>query len=99
MKLTIWYEKGKYMVSGHRFFAVCEKLYINDSLTQIEADSKIILDAWEIRLGKIKNEKNNAGSWNYIAEEVSLYTMPYLITRHLAEEFGDNNTLAVKVVE
>lgn len=98
MKLTIWYEKGKYRVSGYRFFASADKLYINDSFAKLEENEKIILDAWEINMRKIAREENSMGSWNYIVEEIDLYTMPYLIAQHLHEQFGDNPTFTVKVI-
>jgi len=99
MKMTIWFEGQRYYVSGYRFLATCDKLYINDSLAKIEHDSKLIIDVWEIAMRKIKSEKNNMNTWTYVAEEIDLYTLPYLIVQNLAEEFGDNNTLMVKVAE
>jgi hypothetical protein len=100
MKLTVWSEERKrFFVSGFKFLATCDKLYINDKAVELDADTKLIIDAWEIRLGKIRSEKNNAGSKIYVAEEIDIYTFPYLIVQNLAEEFGDNNTLLIKVAK
>jgi hypothetical protein len=104
MKLTIWKGKDKdgntrFFVSGYRFFVSAEKLFINDSLAQIDANSKVILDAWEISLRKIVHEETKMGLYNANVEEIDLYTMPYLMIQHLQEGFGDNNTLAVKVIK
>jgi hypothetical protein len=99
MKLTIGREKEKFVVSGYRFFATAEKLYIDDKAVELSDDSKIIIDAWEIRLGKVKSERTKLGERTIIAEEIDLYTFPYLIVQNLAEEFGYDNTLLVKVAK
>jgi len=104
MKLTIWLEKQKdgstrYCIAGYRFFAVADKLYINDKLAKIDADQMVILDAWEVSLEKIRHEENNAGSWNYIAEEVSLYTLPYMIIDGLVNALQDTTIKTRKVGE
>jgi hypothetical protein len=96
MKLTIWFENGKFMVSGYRFFATCDKLYINDKLArEIQANTKLIfLDVYEIGLENIKSEKNNMGSINYVCETISIYTLAYLMVDRL---IGDAQDTVFKV--
>lgn len=90
MKLTVWSEERKrFFVSGFRFLATCDKLYINDKAVELDKDSKIIIDAWEINMRKIKSEKNDAGSWIYVAEEIDLYTLPYLLVDGLMNALQD----------
>jgi hypothetical protein len=86
-------------VAGFKFFAVADKLYINDKLAKLDTDQKVILDAWEISLEKIKNEKYNMGSQTYVAETVSLYTLPYLLIDGLMNELQDTTIKTREVGE
>jgi hypothetical protein len=97
MRLTIWLE-DEFCISGYKFFARCEKLYINDMMARLEGNSKIILDAWEITLEHIKNEKNEKGTWSYEAETIDIYTLPYLIIQHFQEAY-DERALRIKVIK
>ncbi|MCI4408304.1 MAG: hypothetical protein JHC26_04380 [Thermofilum sp.] len=94
MRLTIWLEKQKdgnvrYCLAGYRFFAVADKLYINDKLAKLDFGTKLIIEAYEISIEKTKSERYNVGSKDYVAETISLYTLPYLLIDGLIEALQD----------
>jgi len=100
MKLTVWYEDGKIKVSGYRFFATCDKLYVNDKLArEIKENTKLIfLDVYELALENIMSETNNMGSMNYDCESVSIYTMAYLLVDRLVGDVQDT-VFKVRVIK
>jgi len=87
--------KDVFVVSGHKFLALSENIILDGETLRLGIDDWLELNAVVVRLeNRIPHERTSS-----LYETIYIYTLPYLFVKRLAEEFGEEREMAIRVKE
>jgi hypothetical protein len=101
MRVFVYFVKDEkeWVAEESSIKVIAKKMFIDEKrIENISGEDLLIGYVAMIVPRGIKDSYFQWGRPVYEAEEVHIYTLPYLLIQGIAEEFGDNNTLLVRVV-